>query len=285
MTIPLRSARPKRRRCRSAWPTALCLAGLAAGAAFAQPFAQRSAPAAAIAVPAAPPAKVVVSGTVPDEATRVAILSRVRELYGAERVVDQLGVGALAAPPQWTQQVQKLLGPDLRRVSQGQIKIEGHAIELVGAVDSEPTRDQVLRGVKSRLDSPHYHVHDALRVQGSGQQAIDQVMANRVVEFETGNAQLTPTGQRVLDELLPVLNTLSGRRFEIIGHTDSDGTRENNLALSQARAETVRAYLVQRGIPAGAFVTSGAGPDKPVADNGTREGRARNRRIEFRLLA
>lgn len=54
------------------------------------------------------------SGTVPDEATRVAILSRVRELYGAERVVDQLGVGTLAAPPQWTQQVQKLLlGPDL----------------------------------------------------------------------------------------------------------------------------------------------------------------------------
>lgn len=285
MNIPLRSASPPRRSLRVIRLPALCLAGLTAAATPAQPAGPPPGPAPAVAATVTAPAKVVVSGTVPDEATRVAILSRVRELYGAERVVDQLGVGALAAPPQWTQQVQKLLGPDLRRVSQGQIKIEGHAIELVGAVDSESTRDQVLRGVKSRLESPHYHVHDALRVHGSGQQAIDQVMANRVVEFETGNAQLTPTGQRVLDDLLPVLNTLNGRRFEIIGHTDSDGTRENNLVLSQARAETVRAYLVQRGIPAAAFVTSGAGPDKPVADNGTREGRARNRRIEFRLLA
>lgn len=128
-------------------------------------------------------------------------------------------------------------------MSQGQIKIEAHAIELVGAVDSEPTRDQVLRGVKSRLDSPHYHVHDALRVQGSGS------ASNRPGHGQPGGGvrdqqcAAHPNRRALLDELLPVLNTLSGRRFEIIGHTDSDGTRENNLALSQARAETVRAYL------------------------------------------
>ena len=55
--------------------------------------------------------------------------------------------------------------------------------------------------------------------------------------------------------------------------------------LSAARAETVKAYLVQRGIPAAALATSGVGPDRPVADNATASGRARNRRIEFRVLA
>ena len=56
-------------------------------------------------------------------------------------------------------------------------------------------------------------------------------------------------------------------------------------ALSTARAESVKAYLVQRGIPEAALSTSGLGPDRPVADNATPQGRARNRRIEFRVLA
>lgn len=243
-----------------------------------------AAPATAPAAPATAP-KVVVSGTVPDEATRAAILARVRELYGAERVVDQLGVGPLAAPPQWSQQVQKLVTADLKRVSQGQLRIEGNVVEIAGQVDSAATQSMVVKGMATRLDNPTYTVRDQLRVGASGQQLLDAAMANRIVEFETGNATLTATGQRVLDELLPVLQQLGGRRFEIVGHTDSDGTRQGNLLLSAARAETVRAYLVSRGIPAAALVTSGVGPDRPVADNATPEGRARNRRIEFRVLA
>ncbi|HSW04151.1 OmpA family protein [Aquabacterium sp.] len=266
-----------------------------AGAAAAQPatvapVAPAMTPAAAstsappgAAVTAAP--KVVVSGTVPDEATRAAILARVREVYGAERVVDQLGVGPLAAPPQWSQQVQKLLTPDIKRISQGQLKIEGNVVEVSGQVDSAQTQAQLLKTLATRLDNPTYTVRDNLRVGASGQQVLDTALANRIVEFEPGNATLTPIGQRVLDDLLPVLQQLNGRRFEIVGHTDSDGTRQHNLLLSAARAESVKAYLTQRGIAAAALVTSGLGPDKPVADNLSAAGRARNRRIEFRLLA
>jgi OmpA-OmpF porin, OOP family len=232
-----------------------------------------------------PAAKVVVSGTVPDEASRAAILARVRDVYGAERVVDQLGVGPLAAPPQWSEQVQKLLTPDIKRISQGQLKIEGNVVEVSGQVDSAQTQAQLVKSLATRLDNPTYTVRDNLRVGVSGQQVLDAALANRIVEFEPGNATLTASGQRVLDDLLPVLQQLNGRRFEIVGHTDSDGTRQHNLLLSAARAESVKTYLTQRGIPATAFVTSGLGPDKPVADNLSPAGRARNRRIEFRLLA
>lgn len=267
---------------------ALALSGaLAAGTAGAQAPGVAPVPAPLATAPAAPaPAqKVVVSGTVPDEATRIGILSRVREIYGAERVVDQLGVGALGAPPRWNEQVQKLLTTDLKRVSQGQLRIEGNVVEIVGAVDSAQTQAHIVRGLTTRLDNPTYTVRDALRVSGGGQQVLDAAMANRIVEFETGNATLTPQGQRVLDDLLPVLRTLQGRRFEVVGHTDSDGGRAQNLVLSAARAETVKAYLVQRGIPEASLSTSGLGPDRPVADNATPQGRARNRRIEFRVLA
>lgn len=87
----------------------------------------------------------------------------------------------------------------------------------------------------------------------------------------------------MLDELAPVLLKLSGRKFEVVGHTDASGARAANVALSSARAEAVKAYLVGKGIASLAISTAGLGPDRPVADNSTEEGRARNRRIEFRV--
>ncbi|WP_157270015.1 OmpA family protein [Azohydromonas aeria] len=243
-------------------------------------------------VPALPgPGQVVVSGTVPDEATRAAILARVRELYGPERVVDQLGVDRRSAPPDWAQHVERVLTPELRRVTQGRLSIHGNVIELIGRAESEAERQRIVEGMTARLANPTYTVRDGLQVatpapaaaSAATQQQIDAALARRTIEFQPGNATLTPTGQRVLEELLPLLRQLAGRRFEVVGHTDDRGTREANLQLSAARAETVRGWLAARGIPADAIHASGAGPDRPVADNATAEGRARNRRIELRV--
>jgi OOP family OmpA-OmpF porin len=229
--------------------------------------------------------RVVVSGAVPDEATRAAILARVREIYGAERVVDQLGIDKLVAPPNWVQQVQRVLAPDLRQVTQGQLHISGNVVELSGRIDSETVRQQLVEQVVARLNNPTYTVRDGLSVNAPTQQMLDAAVARRTIAFEPGNATLTPAGMQVLDELLPLLRRLAGRRFEVVGHTDDRGVRASNLVLSAARAESVKAYLVNQGIPAADIQTSGAGPDQPVADNLTTQGRSRNRRIEFRVLA
>lgn len=77
---------------------------------------------------------------------------------------------------------------------------------------------------------------------------------------------------------------MKGKRVEVIGHTDNSGSRARNLALSQARAEAVKAYVVERGIRPDMISVRGEGPDRPVADNASAEGRARNRRIEFKVL-
>ncbi len=229
--------------------------------------------------------KVVVSGVVPDEATRSAIVARMRELYGADRVVDQLGVDKLVAPPNWNQHIQRLLTPELKRVSQGQLSITGNVVEVSGEVDNEATRQQVLSQMATQLNNPTYTVRDQLRVGSSGQAQLDAALARRTIEFETGNAKLTSAGARVLDDLVPVLSQFAGRRFEVIGHTDDVGQHDANMQLSAARADAVKAYLVSKGIPAADLLTSGAGPDRPVTTNTTAEGRARNRRIEFRVLA
>ena len=226
--------------------------------------------------------QVVASGTVPDEATRVAILTRLREVYGSDRVVDQLALGPVVAPPQWSQYVHRLLGPQLKQVRHGQLVVQGQTVELKGEVPNELVRQEVVSQLATSLN-PTYTVRNGLRVAVREQEVVDKTLANRIIEFEPGSAVLRPEGALILDELAKALLTLGERRVEVIGHTDAQGSRASNVALSLARAQAVKSYLVGRGLDNERIATSGMGPDQPVADNLTEQGRARNRRIEFRV--
>ena len=229
------------------------------------------------------PGKVVVSGTVPDEGTRQAVLVRAREVFGVDRVVDQIGVANLVAPPNWSKYVQSIISPELKQVSRGQININGNVIDLKGEVGNEAVRQQIVGDISTRLNST-YTVNNGLRVGAAGQDQVDLALANRTIEFETGNATLTGSGRQVLDLLAPVLLRLPGRNFEVTGHTDALGSRPQNVALSAARADAVKRYLMVKGVAADSIATAGVGPDRPLVSNDTSDGRSRNRRIEFRVV-
>lgn len=233
----------------------------------------------AVASQAAP---VVVSGTVPDEATRASLLARLREVYGAQRVVDQLALGSVVAPPQWSQHVQKIITPALQQVRHGQLQVHGQNVELRGEVGNELQRQQLASAMAEALHAT-YRVRNGLRVAASEQAQVDRVLGQRTIEFEPGSAVLRAEGVRILDEMAAALLRLPGRRVELIGHTDALGDRAANVSLSVARAQAVKSHLVARGVPGERLATSGVGPDQPVSDNTTEAGRARNRRIEFRV--
>ncbi|CAN7453978.1 OmpA family protein [Massilia sp. LjRoot122] len=228
-------------------------------------------------------APVVVSGTVADEATRAALLERLRSVYGAARVVDQLSVGTVAAPANWNEYVAKLINPNLKLVSRGELKVEGSKVSLRGDVASEEQRRQIAGDIAASLN-PTYTVNNGLRVAVSEQGVLDAALADRIIEFESGKAALTEAGMAVLDQMSAAMQKLKGVKVEVIGHTDNAGSRAGNLSLSQARAEAVKAYIVGKGIAADSIAVSGEGPDRPVADNRTPEGKARNRRIEFKVI-
>lgn len=228
------------------------------------------------------PGQVVVGGKVPDEATREAVLAKLRNTYGAANVVDQIEVASVATPPNWSANVQKLIGPGLKQVHKGELRIDGTNVDVHGEVGNEALRQQVASDMATSLD-PTYTIRNGLRVSSSEQGLLDKALANRTIEFETGSATLTPQGRAILDQMAAVLAKLNNTRtVEIIGHTDNAGNRASNIALSQARAEAVKGYLVEKGIPSQQLTTTGVGPDQPVASNDTNDGRARNRRIEFR---
>lgn len=228
-------------------------------------------------------APVVASGTMPDRAGKDALLARLREVYGAARVVDQVTIGDVAAPADWSERVARMVGPALRNVSGGQLAVEGNAVALRGAVASEEVRREVAAQVANALGGS-YKVSDGLHVAAQEQALLDAALADRIIEFESGSATLTGAGTAVLDQVLAALRQVKGKRVEVIGHTDNAGSRAGNVALSQARAEAVKAYVVARGIAADSIAVSGEGPDRPLADNSSAAGRARNRRIEFRVV-
>ncbi len=103
--------------------------------------------------------------------------------------------------------------------------------------------------------------------------------------FETSKAVIRPQSRPVLDAAAELLAKYPDLRLEISGHTDSRGPYELNVSLSQERADAVRDYLVGKGIAAERLQTRGAGPDEPIDSNATKDGRARNRRIEFSILS
>jgi len=104
------------------------------------------------------------------------------------------------------------------------------------------------------------------------------------VTFETWSASLTPEAQQVLKQIAEALVVRPDVRIRVNGHTDSDGTRELNLSLSQARADAVRDYLLSRGVPDDQLEARGFGPDVPIATNETPDGRRQNRRVELERL-
>jgi outer membrane protein OmpA-like peptidoglycan-associated protein len=101
------------------------------------------------------------------------------------------------------------------------------------------------------------------------------------VNFRTGSAEITEDSYEKLDMVYEQLAKYPDRRFEISGHTDNTGSDRINIKLSHDRANSVREYLINRGVEGRRLVAKGYGSSRPKADNKTAAGRAINRRIEF----
>ncbi|MBN1756172.1 OmpA family protein [bacterium] len=104
------------------------------------------------------------------------------------------------------------------------------------------------------------------------------------VNFATGSANLTEDSKIILNKVVETLNSYPEMKLEISGHTDNVGSRTSNRTLSLRRAESVRNFLVNQGIEGDRLTTVGYGPDRPLESNNNAEGRAKNRRIEFRRI-
>jgi OOP family OmpA-OmpF porin len=111
-----------------------------------------------------------------------------------------------------------------------------------------------------------------------------EVTVLKGVTFATNSATLTRESMAVLDETAATLANNPALKAEVAGHTDNSGSAARNRVLSQQRAESVVRYLVSKGVSKASLTARGYGPDQPVANNRTAQGRSANRRVELRTF-
>ncbi|SPL69712.1 putative lipoprotein YiaD precursor [Acinetobacter stercoris] len=226
---------------------------------------------------------IVVEGVVPNDASKQAILTKLKSVYGNDQVIDKIQIRSVSAPNGWSDSVIKVITPDLKKVSQGKLSVRGTQVDLTGKMSNQNDIQPTTAAFQSLIQPP-YRLNSQLSVNQAEQQVVDNALKNRIIEFESGSAILTESGTKILDEMAVALNKVQGKNVKIIGHTDSSGDPQKNVQLSLERAEAVKKYLAGKNIPESRLTTSGLGAEKPVADNNTAEGRKKNRRIEFEVL-
>ena len=231
--------------------------------------------------------RVTASGNVPDSAASGNVAARIGELFH-RRAADLELSAKDGAPRNFTAFVDTML-QELALLDEGCFASNDTQATLDGRVHSQVVAERIRDGLRKAEDLG-YTVALNLDVPTlSDEAAACQAEYNRRlapgerVLFDFDSAELHEEGKQLLDEIIDIGANCPDVDVMVTGHTDSVGDREYNIELSQERADVVVDYLVGKGVDPERLTAIGYGYSQPIADNSTEEGRAQNRRIEFRV--
>ena len=230
---------------------------------------------------------VVLTGFAPNDAARTDLAAAAKAAFLGEPVENQLA-NRSDAPARLVDAV-KALFPSLARLASGSLTSDDTVFNVEGLAIYDKAADQIklelgralVRGFKFGVVTIGVIPPPPALAVNECQPALDGLLAKGRILFETGSANLSKESLALLDHLIEVVRRCREASIEVAGHTDSQGAPENNLDLSQRRAEAVTSYIGESGVDTSRMTSAGYGETKPVASNDTPEGRAQNRRIEF----
>ncbi|HEX8790574.1 MAG TPA: OmpA family protein [Polyangiaceae bacterium] len=169
------------------------------------------------------------------------------------------------------QNAQSQLDQTQRTLGQTQMQLQDQ--QAASAIEQ-----QKLQELEGKLKDAHATIAKIASVKDDDRGMVITLQGE--VLFTTGKYDLKPAAMAKLD---PIAEALKDKEQPIVvyGYTDNVGTHDHNMGLSQLRAQAVRDYLVSKGVPQDLITAQGKGPDEPIADNNSIEGRAQNRRVEI----
>nr|NLI51062.1 OmpA family protein [Propionibacterium sp.] len=231
---------------------------------------------------------VTVAGSVPDAATRLAVVDALKKAYGstatvADRLtvdpaapaVDAAAFGALAA-------ALKGVAGVAFEAQGGNVKVSGAALDEAGKAAALAAAAQAYPG--GAVDSAGIVVGDPAQPPASCDAVANHVKvvtAATRINFGTGGSGLTADSRAALKRIADAVKPCTGLTLLVAGNTDNTGTDTTNQRLSEQRASAVKAALVQLGVPEGSITTVGNGSSQPLASNDTAAGRTTNRRVDI----
>lgn len=234
-------------------------------------------------------------GRLPDQLRKDTISAYAASLFGKGNIHNQTRI-VEGLPDSWT--VRSLAGLEaLSHMHHGSVVVQPDVITIKGKSANSDISSIVSRIFASRVGadanySNNVEFDESLIVNPSQIYLSDKGCAKQIttvlhlnkINFAPSSASIENTSLSVIDSIAEILVECPDAEFEIHGHTDSQGGKELNFTLSQRRADTVLSALLDRRIRTTKMTSKGFGETIPIADNSTEEGRAQNRRIEFRLI-
>ncbi len=235
----------------------------------------------------------VIEGAVKDTLTREVVMRFSEAKFGYGRVEDRMWLDA-NLPDGWQVRIFRLIEA-LALLNEGSATMTADGLDIGGDAGFEsPDAElrKLLAGVYS-ADETTLSISYTEPVGGEGARWLDpRICVSRITKILSENSIIfTPSSAVISDPSIPTIEAIAAlltqcrdARIEIGGHTDSQGREEMNRSLSQGRADAVLDALLAQNLLLGDLSAKGYGESEPIADNGTEEGRAANRRIEFKLL-
>lgn len=234
------------------------------------------------------------AGDLPDERVRESAQAVAEAHFGFDTVLNQTDVRR-DLPSGWSGYVVAglealgMLNQGALELHDGSLRLEGTAPSLKVEADVRATLAATL---PSSFDVTINLTEGGAAVASTGiavpaelcAEQIAILLAGGQIVFPPSETEIDETSLPIIDRIAEILGYCPGARFEIAGHTDSQGRESSNMALSQDRADAVLSALLERGIDTVFLSARGYGESTPIADNSTEDGRALNRRISFELL-
>ena len=244
---------------------------------------------------------IVLNGYVPNEEAHQKIVADAKALFGDDRVTDNLKVSK-GAPTAWLETSELALNK-LKDVDYGEFNISDSDFTFKGYIGSDEAKKELLSELDSSLDSnykgsylidaPEAKIEESAVEENTTatvesqitncKSQIDNLLSKEKIHFEYNKATIKQDSYDLLANLVDIINKCPDATVTIEGHTDSDGSAKYNKQLSQKRADAVKAYLENKGVAKERLKAVGYGESKPIASNATKEGKSKNRRIEFKF--